>query len=333
MSNNTAKNLKHSTGSDLISELGSLALGTRLKRLSTQLYAQALEVYEVNNIALKPALFPCFYLLATEGDKSITEIASDLNVTHPAVYKMVKGLIEFDYVEEKKNRNDERKRIISLSKKGSALTKKLYPIWQKIAKAIDCLLQEEASNLLLSLTRIENAISDQSILQRFDDKKKNLEKPKVQIFTYSDALASVFYDLNAEWVTRYFVMEDHDREMLLNPKEYFISRGGEVFFALLDGEAVGTCALLPHQNSKEELSYELTKMAVTTKARGHGIGKKLCLAAIDYVKSKSADKIFLESSSKLKPALNLYRNIGFIEKKSPLISEYERADVYMEMEL
>jgi hypothetical protein len=35
-------------------------------------------------------------------------------------------------------------------------------------------------------------------------------------------------------------MEQEDLNILQNPEEYVIKKGGEVFFALLDGRVVGT---------------------------------------------------------------------------------------------
>ena len=54
-------------------------------------------------------------------------------------------------------------------------------------------------------------------------------------------------------------------------------------------------------------SVELSKMAVTERCQGLGIGRRLLLAAIAQFTSMGATQLFLESSSKLKPALALYK--------------------------
>ena len=62
-----------------------------------------------------------------------------------------------------------------------------------------------------------------------------------------------------EWLEKYFTVEPIDKEILNSPGEEVIKKGGEVFFALLDNEVVGTCAVIKVGRK----TYELTKMAVT----------------------------------------------------------------------
>ncbi len=64
--------------------------------------------------------------------------------------------------------------------------------------------------------------------------------------------------------------------MLSNPQKYVIDNGGAILFALLDGEVIGTAALLYEGAGV----YELSKMAVETGFRGIGAGRKLLDAAI-----------------------------------------------------
>ena len=72
-------------------------------------------------------------------------------------------------------------------------------------------------------------------------------------------------------------------------------------------------------------------MAVTERCQGLGIGKRLLTAAIDQFRKSGARELFLESSSKLKPALALYQAHGFVHVKRPrsAASVYRRSDVYM----
>lgn len=56
-------------------------------------------------------------------------------------------------------------------------------------------------------------------------------------------------------------MEQGDRESLSNPREQIIDKGGFIFYALLNGEIVGTASLL----KKREAVFELGKMEVSEK--------------------------------------------------------------------
>jgi len=152
----------------------------------------------------------------------------------------------------------------------------------------------------------------------------------VQIVDYHPDFAKYFKSLNVEWLEKYFYVEEYDNEVLGNPQKYIIDKGGTIYFALLNNEVIGTCALMLASNGE----YELTKMAVTESAQGKQIGKKLALAIIDKARNMHLKKIFLESNSVLVPALTLYEKLGFrYKKKEPGSSVYARADVYMELDL
>ena len=53
----------------------------------------------------------------------------------------------------------------------------------------------------------------------------------VTIIKFQDQYARDFANLNYEWLEKYFVIEAHDTEMLEQPKEYIIDKGGEIFLA------------------------------------------------------------------------------------------------------
>ncbi|KAA9333048.1 GNAT family N-acetyltransferase [Hymenobacter busanensis] len=150
----------------------------------------------------------------------------------------------------------------------------------------------------------------------------------VDILPYEPAHQAAFRDLNHEWITRYFVLEDLDRRMLDDPQGYILDRGGYIFMARHNGQLVGTCALV----YEHEGVYELAKMAVTPAAQGLGIGYLLGQAVINKAREIGAREIELLSNRKLAPALALYRKLGFAE--APLLpSEYQRSDIRMVLAL
>lgn len=150
------------------------------------------------------------------------------------------------------------------------------------------------------------------------------------IVPYSEAFKDAFRSLNEEWITKYFKMEEMDRITLYHPKEYILDKGGYIAVALLDGNPVGVCALIPCQY--DGFDFELSKMGVSPKAQGKGVGKLLGQHIIDRAKQLGAKKIFLESNRKLAPALSLYKKLGFKEI-TKIASPYARSDIQMEMTL
>jgi hypothetical protein len=87
---------------------------------------------------------------------------------------------------------------------------------------------------------------------------------KLKIVPFNADYKSAFEYLNREWIEEFFVMEEEDLKTLQNPESYVLERGGEIFFAVLNGDVVGTAAMI--QTSKG--IYELAKMAVAKTCRG-----------------------------------------------------------------
>ncbi len=156
---------------------------------------------------------------------------------------------------------------------------------------------------------------------------KEVSTLPVEILDYSPEFARDFAELNYEWLNEYFEVEPHDAEMLDDPETHIIGPGGKIFIAQLNGGNVGTVALIADGKGV----FELAKMAVTKKFRGLGIGKKLMERAIWYCKEKKIKKVYLESNSKLTPALTLYENFGFVHAENDKDTPYCRCNVYMEL--
>ncbi|MBC8111385.1 MAG: GNAT family N-acetyltransferase [Verrucomicrobia bacterium] len=154
------------------------------------------------------------------------------------------------------------------------------------------------------------------------------DESSLEIIEFQPAFAINFKDLNEAWITTYFTLEEADRKALGNPQSYIIDKGGHILFASYENKMVGTCALI----KTNEHTFELAKMAVTPQMQGKKIGYLLGQAAIAKAKEAGAEKLFLESNRKLKPAIHLYEKLGFVEKEMQS-SPYARCDIYMELAL
>ncbi|MBT3899221.1 MAG: GNAT family N-acetyltransferase [Gammaproteobacteria bacterium] len=148
---------------------------------------------------------------------------------------------------------------------------------------------------------------------------------------FRPTLANSFRLINEEWINEDFSMEESDRVALSDPLGHIIDPGGAILFACekTTGKALGTCALIKQGDDIGELA----KMGVYKSGRGHGLGKLLLSAALTKATEMGFRKLYLETNSKLAPALGLYRHFGFVQMRFPRASDYTRADVYMEVEL
>ena len=149
-----------------------------------------------------------------------------------------------------------------------------------------------------------------------------------EIIPFSSELQPFFESINKAWVTRYFSLEPFDIDQLEHPEETILAKGGTILFAKIGNEIVGTVGLIP----KDESTCEMIKMGVDPSAQGKGVGLALGKAILEKAGKMGFTKMALYSNTKLKPALHLYKKLGFQE----VIAEcgvYGRCDIKMERDL
>jgi GNAT superfamily N-acetyltransferase len=151
----------------------------------------------------------------------------------------------------------------------------------------------------------------------------------VQIVPFRAELAPAFAALNREWIERLFTLETPDLKLLNDPARTIIAPGGQIFFALDGGTPIGTVAAIAVGRGR----FELAKMAVAPGFQGRGVGEALGKALIAWVRSQGAGTVFLLTNSSLAGAIRLYRRLGFVHQPLPTETGYDRADVYMELNL
>ena len=149
----------------------------------------------------------------------------------------------------------------------------------------------------------------------------------ITIIPFEEKYSDDFRKLNIEWLNEYFDVEPYDDYQLSHPISAIINKGGYIFLANDDETIVGTAALMKESNA----SFELTKMCVTKTSQGKGISKMLLDACLRLAKEKDWDRLFLYSSTRLIPAIELYRKYGFKEIPLEKNSHYSRTDIKMEL--
>ncbi len=147
---------------------------------------------------------------------------------------------------------------------------------------------------------------------------------KSTIVTYQPQHKEAFRALNLQWIEKYFRVEEKDLQQVDHPEDC-LRDGGEIFFALVDGKAVGTCALY----KVGEHSYELAKMAVHPSSQGLGIGDQLMIEAENWAKQKGATEVLILSNTILNPAISLYQKHGYKTVHLGSHPDYERCNIEM----
>ncbi len=149
----------------------------------------------------------------------------------------------------------------------------------------------------------------------------------VVIRSFQPGDEAAFRDVNLEWIERFFLVEQKDRDVLGNPQKYILDPGGAILLAIDGDTPVGVVALMVLGDG----SIELAKMGVRPQAQGKGAGRLLVASAITKAREMGMRRVYIETNSRLGPALKLYRDAGFQPLRETIPSPYARADVQLEL--
>ncbi|MEP4890946.1 MAG: GNAT family N-acetyltransferase [Aliiglaciecola sp.] len=327
---------------DFLNELGELALGSRLKRVSERMMADAAAVYQHFDMNIQPKWFTLLALLDKKEQVSVVEAANLLGLTQPALSQFSRQLAAKKLINITLGSEDSRKRVLSLSALGRQKVTEMRPVWTAVDKAAKDLSHEFENHFYDSLKTFEQALKKRSLLERSKDHFEQLDSLKTAHIVDTDMLANnltfldfepelapFFEQINSQWINSMFVLEDVDKQVLGSPKENIIDKGGKIYFAKHSQlGVVGACALL----NKGEGAFELTKMGVLENARGLKVGEKLLQHVIAQAQFLPLDCLFLLTNGKCEAAIHLYEKNGFQHDREIMEKygkSYQRCDVAM----
>ncbi|KFF23476.1 MarR family winged helix-turn-helix transcriptional regulator [Chryseobacterium vrystaatense] len=150
---------------NIIDESGILAISTRLQRLSEQLRKDGAMIYKSFGIDFEPKWFPVIFTLHHKKMLSVVEIANEIGYTHPSTISLLKELEKQKLIQSKKDKQDERRRLIILSPKGIELIEKMKPVWELVSKVLGEIADNQ-NHLLSAINEAEAKIAEQSFYQR-----------------------------------------------------------------------------------------------------------------------------------------------------------------------
>ncbi len=317
---------------DYMQELGTLSLGSRLKRLSDRLINEVNHVYQTMGLSLNVSYgyFPLLNLINRKGPQTVTQASELLGVSHPAVSKLAKKMLKDGYLTKQAHPQDKRTTQLSLTDKSQQLIQQATPIWAVLKETLDEIEAQQKTPLLSALDDFEANINNLNYAQTVLNKLQN-SHPNICIENWHPQYKADFKALNMNWLNSEFdgQLTTRDKQSLNQPEQYYLSHGGYIYFAKAQDKVVGTVAL-----KLTKTGLEISKMAVLPEYQGKGIGRKLLLHSIQKARELQIGKIWLESNDKLTRAMTLYQHLGFSEQPHPQgKSDYARANVYMVLPL
>lgn len=150
---------------NVIDQAGILAISTRLQRLSELIRKDGLQVYKDHGIEFEPKWFPVIYTLHLKPLLGVVDLAAEIGYTHPSTIALLKELEKEKLIKSKKDKADERKRLIQLTSKGLELIEQMKPVWQLIEKAITDLTNTK-NNLMQAIIEVEDQLKQKSMAAR-----------------------------------------------------------------------------------------------------------------------------------------------------------------------
>jgi DNA-binding MarR family transcriptional regulator len=307
---------------DILAALGPLALGSRLKRLGERMQADAALLYADVDAPVQPAQFPLLAALDRHGPMTVGQCVERVGLSQPAVTRIIGALVAAGMATTDRDPGDGRQRRVALSPEGATLVARMkQDLWPWVADAAALLCAEQGGTLIDRISATEAALAEWPLVDRV--------RSALRIRDYEDGLAADFHAINAEWIEAMFVMEDADRETLLDPHGSIIEPGGAILFVEAYGlGVVGTGAL----KKTGPGCFELTKMGVRASARGRKAGEYLLAALIARAEAMAIEELFLLTSKKCEAAIHLYEKAGFAHDADIMQrfgARYERCDVAM----
>jgi DNA-binding MarR family transcriptional regulator/predicted GNAT family N-acyltransferase len=309
--------------------INNFLFGLKLKKMGEELLSQTTQILADSGYNFDKRTIPVLFTLLEKRNVNVNELANILGMTHPAIVQVAGKLNTKGLISIKKSDKDKRITILEITKNGEAVCNQIQPVINEIQNCISMVMKSIDGNLSYSFMKLEKAIRSREIIKNVKSLLSQNAMKEIVIVPYNKKYRKDFSRLNYEWMKKYFEIEEEDKWLLKNPEKEIIKKGGEIFFALMQSEIVGTCAVV----KKDSCTYELTKMAVTEKAQGKQVGKKLALTSIGYVVEQGGKKLILSTSDKLVAALNLYKSLGFNEVKKTVDGRNKRELIHMELDL
>jgi DNA-binding MarR family transcriptional regulator len=150
---------------NVIDNSGLLAIATRLQRLSDQFRKDGVQIYKARGIDFQPKWFPVIYTLHHKPGIGVMELAAEIGYAHPSTIILLRELEKEKLIQSKKDRHDERKRLLLLTQKGHELISRMQPVWEAMTAATAELTQTQ-NNLLKAIEEVEAKFRERSFLER-----------------------------------------------------------------------------------------------------------------------------------------------------------------------
>lgn len=152
---------------DFLVEMGYTGLTGRLKRLSDAFIYQTRDFYREHESDIEPNWHMIFLLLQKNEKMTVTEIADTLQLSHPAIVKLINKMKKRGYIDSEIDPQDNRKYHLMLSQKAIKKLPVLEQYWIAGEKALEELLGFN-TRLLEEIKKLEDRMAEADFKTRMD---------------------------------------------------------------------------------------------------------------------------------------------------------------------
>lgn len=152
---------------DIVRAFGFLTLGSRLKRIGERLQADTQRIMDDMDVPLQASQYPFLAALDRLGPLTIGELADAVGITQPGATRSLAQLIRLGLVKARQAPEDQRRKIITLTKKGRKLIDiSKRDVWPRIENAVTDLCGKLSGPLLKQLASIEDGLAEKPLDRR-----------------------------------------------------------------------------------------------------------------------------------------------------------------------
>ena len=129
----------------------------------------------------------------------------------------------------------------------------------------------------------------------------------MKIISFTEKYRQDFIDINTDWIVSNFgSLEEHDIEAFKKIDEQ-MQAGAMIFFAIENDTVLATCMAMPMEGT----TWEICKLGANKNVPHKGAGSAVFEASMKWAINHGAERLFIVTNTKLKPALHIYEKYGF----------------------
>ena len=155
---------------DLITALGHLCMGSRLKRLGEQMQSGVATILERQGLDVQPAQLPLLVALEENGPLTIGSLGTRVGISQPGITRALARLETLGLVAPASSDHpDRRRRLVMLTPAGATLIRDLrINLFPAVEQAVRAVCRHASGDILDAIGEIEARLNQASLDDRIN---------------------------------------------------------------------------------------------------------------------------------------------------------------------